>query len=1215
MRLINSGYQFDLLCESSFCSEYFEALSNQSFLNLLFEMDELNNFNKEGIELSDEENYMSEAPDSKKVKTLNEYITLLEKRVLSLVPDHPLPVMESHFNMKLGTTSFTSSQTDTNLFNFQRKNADLSEKLKQRETEVQKLIRDNDQLKSMLNQSTNMSTQGSLNKPKLIQKDKIKQDFPAVERLTKDLQSDLAVMYKELIKSHAYIQQEKEKVLKALREETIQNEEQRNYIEILRQTIESQILKQGLSAVLNLQKTYYKGTNASSVDMMVDISKLISEAEKYRKELVKSEVLITEVKQENQFLQKSSEDLDMKISRLKEIIDNQTFELEEEKGQKLVATNEVKELNKIIEDFKANNSKLNRELETKILTIRGLEKDIYELQKRLISSNSQLENQKKLEEKTSNFQAKSDNLSQELNQYKKEKISSEAKVMQLKEEIDDLKKDNEESSKMIDSLKAENDKMLALKNAESENLNRQLRKIEQALLDEETLLKDRDRELKKLNDSLIISERSVNTLKNQNEYLEKDLRKKEEEKEKELMKLESIVKESQTSLVDCTRENDKVYLVNEKLKNELKNKENEVKDLREEVRKLNRQINQLSDNINNLNRMIKGVESENQGLAVDFDKIQKELKYWREKYDKEITAKIEEITSANDQNSILKREITGLNCELTEITSKYKAEHDERNELEGQLAYREGQVKNLENYEKDSIKLRDQIKIIERELEYAKKEKEECLRLINDMKHQIDILIKEKSMVEEGMRKQKNAFECTQSDLQEKRRDHKKAEESVIHLNHELNKTSDQNSELKNMISSLEKENEDLHLNLKDRKKENSYLTSANMNLEKTNSKFSSEIENLNSELKESNAKLSNLTSFTNEIGMSFKSLSTAMNLIVTRLERSNAPIPKSENLISFIAFANSISPIDNNNMIDQICFAEDLLKSLLDELEYSFTSIKDLKYDLNLKNDRILQSEDKIGNLEKMIGSLNTHERDMSSRIIKTEENSKMIKASKESAEDKLRILMHENRDLKQNLQKVREFCQGIERENGRKDSAISGLNSELYKVSEEIEKITTANSSLENRIVILLKEKKLYVGLISLLSKCSSNTSVQIVINNIMNVYDNLIDLEKEKLKLDMRLVFNERELNTIKNSGEGKISIRTTLLNERDQLENYLKENKRQILERYEQLQQLETGIKEAGSLEKRKVDSAVDIEAKMKRLAKESQDMRRSKTDFC
>lgn len=76
-------------------------------------------------------------------------------------------------------------------------------------------------------------------------------DFPMAEQLTfnnwKDFYNRLLTKYKES-------GTEKEEILFSFRQEVINNEELKRYIGILRQTIESSILKAGLGPLLGEEK-------------------------------------------------------------------------------------------------------------------------------------------------------------------------------------------------------------------------------------------------------------------------------------------------------------------------------------------------------------------------------------------------------------------------------------------------------------------------------------------------------------------------------------------------------------------------------------------------------------------------------------------------------------------------------------------------------------------------------------------------------------------------------------------------------------------------------------------------------------------------------------------------------------------------------------------------------------------------------------------------
>lgn len=93
----------------------------------------------------------------------------------------------------------------------------------------------------------------SVPKSHVLKKDTPKRlsDFPSVDRVPQD---KLKENYQRLQISYTTLLNEKEVILETLRTETLMNEEQRNYIEILKQTLESKISSLGIRNFLNQQK-------------------------------------------------------------------------------------------------------------------------------------------------------------------------------------------------------------------------------------------------------------------------------------------------------------------------------------------------------------------------------------------------------------------------------------------------------------------------------------------------------------------------------------------------------------------------------------------------------------------------------------------------------------------------------------------------------------------------------------------------------------------------------------------------------------------------------------------------------------------------------------------------------------------------------------------------------------------------------------------------
>ena len=610
-----------------------------------------------------------EIPDSYATKyktnpynTKDNYIALLEKRILNLVPDHPLPVREEHF--------FTI-QSDFNISNSGvKKITELQANLERLKTKCAEVENENRLLSKKLVNASNTQNVDKKQVPvtssklKFIVKNKQNNDdfFPKLEQITKDVNTELSQYYSSLYNAYSSLKEEKEKVFSSLKKEIITNEEQKNYIEVLKETIESNILKHGLTSTLNLQKTYYKETNCSNVDIMVDINRLIKEAEKFRKENILSEVKINELKQEIDYLNKSNEEYEIKLQRLKEIADNYNFELTEAKNNLYLIDKEKLDIEKFTKSIQLNNEKLSSQTNNDMDKIRQLEKENYELQKKINSVASKVEDQKALNENNDKLKSDLKNTTEELIIFKVEKNNLDSKISHQQRETKDLKEEIKRKEEVLKKIKEEYNKSIDVKSEEIDKLNKKILKLSKSISELELNLSEKEKEIRKNNDTLLINERTISSMNDKINYLEKEDKRQVLEYENKIAKIELSLKENQNFHTDSLRENEKLNLENEKLKTNLSIKDSEVKQSREEIIYLNREINNRNENINELNRIIKNADLQIQSFEIENDKLKKELKLIREKYEKEICYKTDEISNLIKQNSDFKLQISNMHC-------------------------------------------------------------------------------------------------------------------------------------------------------------------------------------------------------------------------------------------------------------------------------------------------------------------------------------------------------------------------------------------------------------------------------------------------------------------------------------------------------------------------------------------------------------------------
>ena len=198
--------------------------------------------------------------------------------------------------------------------------------------------------------------------------------------------------YKKIFVSHNKLIEEREQILESLRKETLNNEEQRNYIEILKQTIEAKINKLGLSSSLNSQRSngFYHGKDVSNIDVLVDVAQIQVECEKYRKDVMMTQVINQELRNEIEFLKKSNEDMKVKKEKIRDSLNGGIQELEFARERLNELESEKNEMMDQYSLIKGANEKLLKENDWILIKNKKLENEANELIKKLNEANLKL---------------------------------------------------------------------------------------------------------------------------------------------------------------------------------------------------------------------------------------------------------------------------------------------------------------------------------------------------------------------------------------------------------------------------------------------------------------------------------------------------------------------------------------------------------------------------------------------------------------------------------------------------------------------------------------------------------------------------------------------------------------------------------------------------------------------------------------------------------
>ena len=446
--------------------------------------------------------------------------------------------------------------------------------------------------------------------------------------------------------------------------ETINSEEQRNYIEILRGTIESSIIKQGLKPILQEQKNTHYHNNLNNIDVVIDISKLKTETEKYRKELILSQALIIELKQEIEFLNKINDDANIKNERFENFIENGMHELEETKEKSILLQKEKDELIKNYEISIGQLECLKEELNNSNSLIGKYEKEIYENTKKLNELGTQVENSQIIQNKMSEYKISLEKIYEDFEKNIKENKNLKIDVLDLKEEIEgkEIELNNLKNSIDEKEIIFENEKKKFL--TETENLKRLNKKIERSYNDSDNNLKEKEKEFIKLEGKLIEIEKNLREITDKYDDLEDEFdqfkklsEKKIDSNEKNIYELSNTTNTQKILIENLNLEKSNLVNEQENLKNLNYSISCDYLNLEKELKNKNLELEKFNNELQNIKVSYKNCEEEKENLEKERNMLRIDNVNLKHTVDTDNVMK-------NNEINILKEEINNLNLEL-----------------------------------------------------------------------------------------------------------------------------------------------------------------------------------------------------------------------------------------------------------------------------------------------------------------------------------------------------------------------------------------------------------------------------------------------------------------------------------------------------------------------------------------------------------------------
>ena len=434
-------------------------------------------------------------------------------------------------------------------------------------------------------------------------------------------------------------------------DDVVNAEETKNYYDMLKKTIEIDLIKNGL---LN---------RYINVDGVIELAKMKMEMEEYRKKLVLSTSMITALK-----------------SDVEELTRENTMLKTNTTSSNTSSTSELLKLRNDIKSLTLQNEKIIKEKNIADINVTKLQSENEALSSKIESMNEQLMTLSKNNENNSGAIAK------RLRQYQSsyEKINNDLETLineksTLMKQNSEIVSENKLLKTKITSLQVEIDKLSSAQNAKRENdINEDYKKMYNDLLIENSNIKmlvgtvnsnnvDSNYVSQNVNEyyAKMLSENSA--LQIENEKIKIDLNNLNEEKENIEKELES----SKIKNKNLNIEKAKVSIDNEKLI-----KENSI--LKAEIEKLKNEISQYTDELRKIQLSSDESVKSNNNLASELDEAKRKFNFINEKY----TENENKIMKLQSDIKILTTERDKMKSNIIEYEKKIKAITDRNIALE-----------------------------------------------------------------------------------------------------------------------------------------------------------------------------------------------------------------------------------------------------------------------------------------------------------------------------------------------------------------------------------------------------------------------------------------------------------------------------------------------------------------------------------------------------
>jgi len=251
-------------------------------------------------------------------------------------------------------------------------------------------------------------------------------------------------------------------------------------------------------------------------------------------------------------------------------------------------------------------------------------------------------------------------------------------------------------------------------------------------------------------------------------------------------------------------------------------------------------------------------------------------------------------------------------------------------------------------------------------------------------------------------------------------------------------------------------------------------------------------------------------------------------------------------------------------NVIQTLKFLEDYTRAISSEMEICYDKLRNFTEENKDFISKIKSLEQDMHNMSLNREEKNIVERKLNQNLFELKEENKALNEDVQTLEQQCEKLVNDYKQVRIELKKKLEEIADQKHELRESNNENLKLNGNLKEKENMLKYQNFQIIALEDRIVIISKEKKTLENLIERISKSHPAKEMQKVVNEMLTIYDNISQLERDKAKIEQNLKNIELNINNPDggNSEKNNDTLSMQVKIEHDNLRNLIEDLNRKI-----------------------------------------------------